>query len=327
MRVLLTGANGHVGANTARELLNRGHEVVAFVRSTSDLRGLDGLDLDYAQGDVTNGESVKSAAEGCDAIVHTAAVYQWWTKDMESIAVTAVEGAKNVLEAAKHVRIQRVVYTSSVVAIGTTTDPETVLTVDHWNDNAHTQYAKAKTHSEREAWKMANAYDIPMIVLCPGTVFGPLDYKITPSTALILGMADGTGQSFDSGLAAVDVRDVARIHAQAVERGETGKRYAIVGKNVTLKQLGETVSKYTGKEVKHFGASPAIGKVVAGIMELGARFTGKPPVLTRALIDDYAGRYQFVDATPTKTEFDWSPIEFEDTVRDTVDWLTGISER
>ena len=68
-----------------------------------------------------------------------------------------------------------------------------------------------------------------------------------------------------------------------------------------------------------------IGKIVAGMMELGARFTGKAPALTRALLDDYGRRYQFLDASSTKADFHWIPIAYEETIRDTIDWLFKIN--
>ena len=74
--ILLTGANGHLGANTARALLAKGCTVKAFVRKTSDLRGLAGLDIQYAYGDIRDKASVMEAVKGCDVIIHQAAVYK-----------------------------------------------------------------------------------------------------------------------------------------------------------------------------------------------------------------------------------------------------------
>ncbi|MCP4373583.1 MAG: NAD-dependent epimerase/dehydratase family protein [Deltaproteobacteria bacterium] len=324
MRVLITGANGHVGANTVRELLNRNYEVVAFVRESSDLRGLNELDVKYAYGDVMDLDTLMNAADSCDVIVHTAAVFRWWAKDPEEIRQPALVGTRNIFQAAKTAGIQRLVYTSSVVSIGTVIDPEQLLTTDDWNENPHTPYADAKTQSERSAWQMANEYDIPTIVLCPGTVFGPYDYRITPSMSVLQGFVNGSGQTFNSGLAAVDVRDVAAIHAMAVEGGTPGKRYAIVGKNIAFQDLGQMVTDLTGKKVGHFGGGLGMGKMVAGLMEFGARITGKEPALTRALMEDYVGRYQYVDGSPTLEAFGHTPYELRDTIRDSLKWLARI---
>lgn len=326
MRVLLTGANGHLGATTAKALLHHEHEVVAFVRPSSDLRGLEGVDVEYAHGDITDRDSVVAAAKGCDAIVHTAAIYKWWAKDSAAITTTALQGAVNVFEAARQANVKRLIYTSSTMAIGTKSSPNELLTAADWHDNAHTTYSRAKTLSERRAWELAESYGIPMISLCPGAIFGPNDYRITPSTEIILGMADGSGQTFDSGFAVVDVRDAAHLHARAVDLPTTGKRYVVAGANITFVELAGLVTEFTGKKVKHFGASPAIARVVGALMEFGAHITGKEPAITRALVEENARRYQYVDASATKADFGWEPIALRDTVRDTLDWLVQIGK-
>lgn len=325
MRVLITGANGHIGANTVRELLNRGHEVVAFVREGADLRGLDGLDVNYAYGDVMDQGTLMRAADGSDVIVHSAAVYRWWAKDPEEIRQPALVGTRNIVQAAKQAGVKRLVYTSSVVAIGTSPDPSKQLTAENWNEDPHTPYADAKTQSERNAWEMAEQFDIPMVALCPGTVLGPYDYRITPSMAILQGFANGTGQTFNSGIAVVDVRDVAAVHAMAVEKGESGKRYPIVNKNMSYQDFAQMVTNLTGRKVKHFSGGTGMAKMVAGLMEFGARITGKPPQLTRGLVEDYNRRYQYIDGTPTYTDFSHTPIDIQDTVRDSLTWLAKIN--
>src|SRR3990167_3090175 len=101
MKVLVTGANGHIGANVCRELLQQGHEVRAFVRKTADMHGLQGLNIEIAYGDVMDASSLNVAAQGCDAIIHLAAVYKTIAKTPEEIVAPAVEGSKNVFAAAK----------------------------------------------------------------------------------------------------------------------------------------------------------------------------------------------------------------------------------
>src|SRR5688572_13878598 len=119
MRVLVTGANGHLGANLVRELLSRGHEVVALVRPTADLRGLRGLPITVAHGDVLDAASVDAATAGAEAVVNLAAVYKMGSIDVDAIVRPAVEGIQNVLSAAAKHGVRRVVHTSSTVAIGT----------------------------------------------------------------------------------------------------------------------------------------------------------------------------------------------------------------
>src|SRR4051812_7932252 len=156
MRVLTTGANGHLGANVARSLLARGHEVVPLVRQGADLRGLQGLGLEVVYGDVMDQNSLTQAAQGCDVMIHMAAPYQYWAKDPNEILKPAPEATRNALTAAKEAGIKRVVYTSTIWAIGLSKDPHTPLTADVWNDDARNPYAVSKVLAEREGWRLAN---------------------------------------------------------------------------------------------------------------------------------------------------------------------------
>ena len=319
MKILLTGANGHLGANNARELLTRGHEVVAFVRPKSDRRGLDGSTVHYAEGDVTDGALLTKAAEGCDAIIHSAIYFAYWAKDPSTIEQPALDGARNVINAAKAVGAKRLVYTSSSWAIGLSDDPNKVLTAADWNDRPHSPYARAKTNSERLAWELAEKAGVPMISLCHGALFGPHDYRMTPSSRMLLGMADGSGQTFNSGLAFADARDSGTIHALAVDQGETGKRYAVT-QYLYFLDVGKAVTAETSKKVKHFGGPKAIARLLGGMLELGAQFTGKEPTLTRAIVDDAAERYMYIDGTPTWQAFDHKPFTIGETVKVSLDW-------
>lgn len=323
MKVLLTGANGHLGANTARELLKRNHEVVAFVRPNSDLRSLKGLSITYAQGDVRDGKSLARAAADCDAIIHSATLFAYWAKNPALIEDTALEGARNVVAAAKDNGVKRLIYTSSSWAIGLTDDPAKVLSAQNWNDQPHSPYARAKTYGERIAWELADEAGVPMISFCPGAFFGAHDYRKTPSNRMLLEMANGSGRTFNAGLSMADVRDVAAIHALAVDRDPAGKRYAIT-QYLPFVELGRHVAAFTGKEVKHFGAPKPVARLVGGAMELGALLTGKEPPITRGLIDDAAERYMYVDGSPTWEEFEHAPFTIRETVRASLQWFVQV---
>lgn len=191
-RILVTGANGHIGAKIVRSLLKHGYEVVPFVRTTSDLRGLAPLNLTYAYGDVMDESSLLAAAEGCEAIIHTAAVYRYWAKDPEEIMKPALDGTRNMFNAAKKVGVKRIIYTSSVWAVGLSTAPDMLRTTKDWNTDSQNPYEVAKTQSEQVAWQMADEFGIPMIAICPNGVLGPYDFRPTPSTVGFRDLVNGT---------------------------------------------------------------------------------------------------------------------------------------
>jgi dihydroflavonol-4-reductase len=323
-RVLITGANGHIGANTVRSLLRRGHEVIPFVRPTSDLRGVQGLGLDFRHGDVMDGDSLAAAAEGCDVIVHTAAVYRTWTTDPAEVLEPALVGTRNLFEAARAVGVSRVVYTSSVAAVGAGAHPDDLRSEADWHEDARNPYYVAKTESEREAWHLSEAYGIPMIALCPAMVLGLYDYRITPSTEIILALINGTRTTWNGGFSLVDVRDVAAVHAAAVDGGELGQRYIIGGTNLTVQEIGKLIQQFTGVSPIHLGFGRRFSLLVAGAAGLWGRLTGSKPPFSHSEAYEVVERYSFYDCALTNQVFGLMPRGAQEVVCDCIRWLLYI---
>ncbi len=150
-RVLVTGANGHIGSNTVRSLLKQGDEVVAFVRCTADLRGIERLGVETCYGDVTDENSLLAAMQGCEVVIHHAAVYKTWAKDPDEIMRPALTGTENVLRAAKKAGIRRLVYTSTILTMEPTRDPDKMISPDSWQHDALGVYPRAKPRAS--SWR------------------------------------------------------------------------------------------------------------------------------------------------------------------------------
>lgn len=321
MRVMVTGANGHLGSNTIRALLRKGYDVVPFVRPSADLRSLAGLELTYAYGDVLDGKSVVEAAAGCDAIIHSAGIFNYWGRRPDELIQTAEEGVANVMEAAKAHGTGRVVYTSSLYAMGLVSRPDQRLTEDDWNEDAHTGYALSKTRGERAAWRMAERYGVPVIALCPGGILGRLDYRLTPSNSWIRGMVNERIPVFNIGGNFVDVRDVAQAHVAAVEHGEPGRRYIISGSNLLMKDMARIVTGLTGARLFYLPLPRPAVLAFATVLEAVARLTGLAPLTTRAFVREAYGRYQFADGAAAEQAFGLRPRPAEEMIADTIRWL------
>ncbi len=320
-RILVTGANGHLGSNIVRRLLRQGHDIVPFVRRTSDLQGLEGLGLTYAYGDILDETSLRRAAEGCEVIIHAAAVYRFYAPRAAAVIEPAVVGTRNVVAAGQAVGVRRLVVTSSTFAVGSSPDPGRLMTAADWNDWQHMPYTRAKVAAERTAWRCAEAAGIPMIALCPNGILGPYDYRLTPTMALLRNLVNGVGVTNRGGVGFVDVRDVAEIHARAVSAGEPGQRYLITGEHMTMKEFGAVVARLTGVTPRHIGAGPGVVQFVAGLMELAARVTGGEPMLTRAMAREVIDRYHYYADKATRRTFGVVPRPGEAMVADSLRWL------
>ncbi len=282
MTALVTGANGFLGSAVVRALLADQTAVRALVRRGSDRRNLAELDVEIAEGDVTEPESLRRAAAGCAAVFHVAADYRLWVADPKPMYRANVEGSVNVLEAAAAAGAARMVYTSSVAVLGlrrdrAPADEETPVTVADMIGH----YKRSKFLAEQAVRKRAIELGYPVVTVNPSTPIGPRDIKPTPTGRILLDAAAGRMPAFvDTGLNLVHVDDVAQGHLAALKIGTPGERYILGGEDFTLQQILTLVAAHVGKRpstmrLPHWSVYP-----VAVAAEAVARFTHREPRVT-----------------------------------------------
>mgnify|MGYP006279560049 CR=1 FL=1 len=325
MRVLVTGANGHIGSNVVRQALEEGIDVVPFVRKTSDTRAIDPLGLDYAYGDVRNAESLVDAAMGCDAIIHTAAVYKNWARDPDDIIEPAVEGTKNIFIAASEAGVDRIVYTSSANSVGVNEEPEP-LGEEQWADEYDFPYGRAKKMAEEHAHELAEKTGIDVVVLCPGAVLGAYDYKITPTTTVARDLVTGDQPVMGGGVCITDVRDVARAHVVSLTDAKPGERYLICGTNMSYEEIGQKLEEMFDLDLMRLNLPKAVLSTVGFFSEIGARITGNQPQLTRALAKDIVGKFMFYENDKMREELGIEPRPADEVLERTMQWLLHMDE-
>jgi len=244
-RVFVTGGTGFIGANVVRSLLAAGYQVRALVRPHSCRDNLAGLDLELVTGDLTDPE-LAAHLRGCRAALHVAAHYSLWQRDRDLLYRCNVLGTRHFFAAARQAGVERVVYTSSVAAIGVKSGSVADETYQSPPDQLIGAYKQSKYWAEQEAHAaIAQGQDI--VIVNPSSPIGPYDLKPTPTGDIILRFLQRRMPAYvNTGLNFVDVRDVARGHVLALERGRTGDRYILGHQNLTLKALLDRLATLTG---------------------------------------------------------------------------------
>jgi dihydroflavonol-4-reductase len=246
-RTLVTGGTGFVGTHVVRALLDRGDAVRCLVREGNSAANLEGLDAERAPGDLRDPASLRRALTGVDELYHVAADYRLFLRDPKEIYRTNVEGTEHILRAAADAGVQRVVYTSSVGALGLHRDgtPATEETpVSEADMIGH--YKRSKYRAERVAGRWA-AEGLPVVIVNPSTPVGDLDVKPTPTGKIIVDFLRRRMPAYvDTGLNLIDVRDVAKGHLLAAERGRAGERYILGHQDLTLKAILDILAEITG---------------------------------------------------------------------------------
>jgi dihydroflavonol-4-reductase len=277
---LVTGGTGFIGANVARELVAAGATVRVLARPGGDRRALEGARAEIADGDLLDPSSVRRAVAGVQTVYHVAADFRLWTRDPAGLYRTNVEGTRTVLEAAGEAGVGRIVYTSSIAVLGTPKDgrPGTEDTPVTLGDMVG-HYERSKFLAEEVALDLARR-GLPVVVVNPSAPLGPWDVKPTPTGQMILDFMRGRMvATVDTGLNAVHVRDVARGHLLAAERGKPGERYILGHRNMSLIELFGILGEITGRRPPRFRVPHAIAWLAAAGSESLARVTGRPPAI------------------------------------------------
>jgi dihydroflavonol-4-reductase len=279
MRAFVTGSTGFIGGNLVRTLLADGYQVRALIRPGSDRHQIDELPIEVVAGDLDNARVLTEQVTGCDVIFHVAAHYSLWAKDRHAIYRTNVAGTENLLDAARAARIKRVVYTSSVAAIGVPAN-NTLGTEETQTTLAElvSDYKKSKFLAEAAA-RRAVRQGLDVVIVNPSTPIGPYDVKPTPTGEIILRfLQDRMPAYVHTGLNLIDVEDVARGHILAWHKGRKGERYILGNRNLTFKEMLEILSRLTSKPAPRFAIPHFIPLAVAYLDEMIlARYFGKTP--------------------------------------------------
>ncbi len=322
MKLLVTGATGHIGSHVVRAALTAGHTAIAFARPGSDRRALAGLDVEVREGDLLDETSVAAAMRGIDAVAHVGAVHRNLPADPAAMVRTAVGGTEAVLTAAARAGVRRVVVTSTAATIGFAADVDAPLDERHRLAQAHSPYVNAKLEQERAALALAERLGLEVVVVNPSGVFGPHDYRLTPAMRSLSGLLHGDPSFI--GVCPTDVRDVARAHLLALERGTPGERYLVTGDRVRPGELALLVGELAGIWPSTFRPPQFLLRFVAARAEKQARAANTDAPITRELVADLAGGHLVYDSTRSRTELRATYRSARAVLRDAFRWLLHV---
>lgn len=322
MQAFVTGATGFLGSHVARILAEQGASLRLLVRASSNLKNIHGLKAETVVGDLRDSASLEKAMGACDTVFHVAADYRLWVRNPQEMYRSNVDGTRALLEAACKKRVRRVVYTSSVATIGFTSnghiaDEESPVSLADMIGH----YKRSKFMAEQVALE-AGRSGMHVVTVNPTTPVGEQDVKPTPTGRIVVDFLKRKFPAYvETGLNLVDVRECARGHVAALEKGRPGERYILGGENLTLKQILDKLAAITGlpsPKVK----LPYIFAFATGIIDetITGRMLNKEP---RATVDAVRMGRKMMFATSAKAERElgWKIVPVDDALQRAVEWF------
>ncbi|MBA3462033.1 MAG: SDR family oxidoreductase [Deltaproteobacteria bacterium] len=320
-RVAVTGASGLLGGNLAAELIAAGHEVVAIKRGGSKVKQLDDLAITWREGELGDVPALTRAFEGCTAVFHCAAAVGVIREVKPEMYAANVTGTSNVIEACLAAKVARLVHTSSVVAVGLSTNGQPCDETAQWNfseEGLIDAYAITKRESEDVVTKVTDRLDA--VIVNPTYMFGPRDAR--PSSGkMIIDVVNrrvpGTTPGYNN---FVDVRDVARGMIGAWHKGRRGERYILAGHDMTYRDVFTRIANVAGVKPPRFAIPRAVARLVGRWGDFIER-RGKHPLVNSTQI-----RYAFTDkfrfkSSKAATELGYTYGPLAPAIADAIDWF------
>ena len=317
MKIALTGASGHIGANLCRALLEQNHELKILVNQYTD--SLQELDLEHIKGNLLDPVSLRDLADGTEIFIHLAAIIS--INGNRQILNTNVEGTRNVLKAVRETGVKRLIHFSSIHAL--IHDP-----LDRALDetrplalNDHIIYNRSKAMAEQAVYESV-ADGLDAVIINPTSVMGPNDFKPSLVGQAIIQLYKGEIPALiPGGYDWVDVRDVVSGTITAIDKGRTGQSYLLSGHYLSLADLYEMLRKLKD-DGKNLPVLPFwLAELGVPFLKIWARMTGNKPLYTRESVEILKTAHTNISSEKALKELDYQSRPFKETLKDTITWF------
>ncbi len=322
MKVLVTGATGFVGAHTVAELRRSGHSVRLLARAQRRVpAALEPLGVEGTEtimGDVTEPASVERALNGCDSVVHCASIYSLDPRAAPRIKKTNVSGTRLVLEKAHQLGLDPIVHVSSFAALigiqGSTLTPDSPPT------RPPGAYFRSKADSDLVARRFQES-GAPVVITYPGSVWGPHDPHVGESTQIARNILRGLWLVTPRGRVPIsDVRDVARLHATVMKKGQGPRRYMCPSHDVSPQELVFNLARITERSLRTIAVPPwtlhwpmRLTDAIQRVLPLRLPFNFQAVYV--------AGLDHRLDSSLTQKQFGIKPRDLDETLIGTLRWM------
>ncbi|MBI5476759.1 MAG: SDR family oxidoreductase [Ignavibacteriales bacterium] len=316
--ILVTGSNGFIGSNLVIELVRLGFRVKAFHRSDSNIDNLSEINTVHVIGDILDKNSLLNAIRGCDTVFHTAALISFFKLKRQKHFEINVEGTRNVVEACMEVGVEKLIHTSTIGALGYTTDGTLTNenTVYNWGKNIPYRYTKHL--AELEVLKGVGS-ELNATIVNPSIIIGAGDLNIHGGQ-FVRDIKLGKIPFYaDGGVNVVGINDVVAGHIAAARFGKKGERYILGGENLTHKQLFQQIATLINGKVPKIKLPGWLIKSFAVVAQSLSLLPGVELPLTPTIAKNILA-YNWCSHEKATSELGYKPQPIEKAILEAYEW-------
>jgi dihydroflavonol-4-reductase len=321
VKVFVTGGTGFIGGEVVRQLRERGDDVVCLVRNPEKGAKVAALGCELANGDLGNEAAIRAGMEGCDAVIHAAAIYEVGIpkKAQPAMWEANVAGTERVMKAALEAKIPRIVYVSTVGIFGNTHKKVVDESYENPEQGYTSYYEETKLEAHKLVKRMIAEQDLPATIVQPGGVYGPDDTSQVADLLKEFFAGKLLLMPFpELGICLSHVEDIAGGILLALDKGKLGETYVISGPATTMRAAIEMVAKVSGRKAPKRDLPTGAMKMMIPFGPLVGKLMGQPPNL-RELITSGDGVTFWASYDKAARELGYAPRDMETGLRQTLE--------
>lgn len=318
MRILLTGADGLLGSNLVRLLLKKEYSVRVFLFKSSKSKTLDGLAIERFYGDVMLPETIDEAMNGCDVVIHAAAMTNIWPARSEMVRRINIEGTQNIINAVLKNRISRMIYVGSASSVNAEKTGNSKYAFP--GAKFGLDYIDSKFEALQLILKAVKTQALPAVAVLPTFMIGPYD-SLPSSGQMILAVAQGKMKFYTGGgRNYIHVHDVATAIVNALETGTVGKYYIAGNENLTYKEFISKTAVIVGKPKPWMKIPGWLVKCIGYTGTVAGNLLNKQPMLSYPMARISCEK-QYVESDDAVNELKMPKTNIEVAIKDCYTWF------
>jgi dihydroflavonol-4-reductase len=307
--ILVTGASGLVGSHLLQLLILKGHSVRALYRNEIPvIENTKGVD--WVKGDITDINSLEDALQNIDQVYHCAAIVSFNPSKKASLHKINIEGTANVVNACLVCGVKKLLFVSSVAALGRIREDKPIDETMNWSEEtSNSEYGKTKYMAELEAWR-GMSEGLQVAVVNPVIILGSGDWN-NGSSGIFKSAYNEFPWYTEGSSGFVDVKDVVAALLLIMESSTSGERFILSGSNAQYRQVFCLIANAFNKKMPNKKVTPFLAAIVWRIEALKAFFSGKDPLLTKETAKTARAKVSFNNSKFLSSfpEFKYTPLE------------------